>query len=94
MKQVNVLMDEKVLEHLEKFAQMTSLLFGSKVTTSDIIRWAVEDYSKYGQFMMEAKLLNNRPCIDVISTDSKKNVKIVVTSDNAEKDQRLAVYVE
>jgi hypothetical protein len=38
MKQVNVLMDEGLLEHIEKLTQLISLGNSKKITISDIIR--------------------------------------------------------
>ena len=59
MKQVNVLMEEPLLEHLEKLSQVISLLCGKKITISDIVRKSVIEYSKYGQVVIESGLSKN-----------------------------------
>ncbi len=71
MKQVNVLMDELLLEHLEKLSQLTSLLANKKVTVSDIVRKSVIDYTKYGQVTIESNL----------SEDQKIQINVKPTSD-------------
>lgn len=53
MKQVNVLMEEELLEHLEKLSQMISLLAQKKVTVSDVVRKSVTEYSKYKMVVIE-----------------------------------------
>ena len=56
MKQVNVLMEEQLLAHIAKLSQMVSLFSKKRVTTSDIIRKAVVDYSRYGDVVIESEL--------------------------------------
>ena len=60
MKQVNVLMDEELLEHLEKLSQMISLLTGKKITVSDVVRKSVIEYTKYGLVVVESQLTENQ----------------------------------
>jgi hypothetical protein len=60
MKQVNVLMEESLLEHLERLSQMISLFCDKKITVSDIVRKSVVKYSKYKQVVIESKLLENK----------------------------------
>ena len=95
MKQVNVLMKEALLGHIEKIAQATSLLFGLKVTVSDIVRWSVEDYSKYGQVDIKVKLSNeNRLIADIKSLKEKESVNIdvqIFKDCTDEREQRLKI---
>jgi hypothetical protein len=53
MKQVNVLMEEELLEHLDKLSQMISLLANKKITVSDVVRKSVAEYSKYKEVTIE-----------------------------------------
>jgi hypothetical protein len=79
MKQVNVLMDEMLLEHVEKIAQIISLLCGKKVTTSDVVRQAVIEYSKYGQVIIESKL----------SKDQILEINCKLSTLEGENDEKL-----
>ena len=80
MKQVNVLMDEDLLSHLEKISQMVSM-FGNKITTSDIVRKATIDYSLYGQVEIESKLENNEIKINVNNINFNKEKDLKETPD-------------
>ena len=55
MKQVNVLMEEDLVSHLEKLAQVISLGYHKKVTVSDIVRKSVTDYTKFGEVWIDMK---------------------------------------
>lgn len=54
MKQVNVLMEEELLNHLEKLSQVISLLTNKKITVSDVVRKSVMNYSKYKKVIIES----------------------------------------
>ncbi|MCK9459673.1 MAG: hypothetical protein M0R80_08545 [Proteobacteria bacterium] len=56
MKQVNVLMEESLLEHLEKLSQIISMLCGKKITVSDVVRKSVVEYSKFGKVVIKSKV--------------------------------------
>ena len=53
MKQVNVLMEEELFEHLEKLSRAISLLTQKKITISDVVRKSVKEYSKYKKVVIE-----------------------------------------
>lgn len=67
MKQVNVLMDESLLDHVEKLSQLVSLLNGKKITVSDMVRRAVINYTKHGHVVLESYPSNNGMQINVKS---------------------------
>ncbi len=60
MKQVNVLMEEELFEHLEKLSQVISLLASKKVTVSDVVRKSVTEYSKYKKVVIETTTKNQQ----------------------------------
>lgn len=59
MKQVNVLMEEELLNHLEKLSQVISLLTNKKITVSDVVRKSVNNYSKYKKVIIESDAKNS-----------------------------------
>lgn len=53
--QVNVLMDEQLLQHLEKLSATMSILKNKKITVSDIVRKSIVGYTQYGDTVIECK---------------------------------------
>lgn len=85
-KQVNVLMEESLLEHMEKLANVVSLLCSKKITISDIVRKSVIDYSRYGKVSIES----------AISKDHKMEVVIkpVINGDHTNDELMRKICAE
>lgn len=48
MKQINVLLEEGLSDHVEKWAMLESANCGRRVTVSDVVRQALKGYTNYG----------------------------------------------
>lgn len=67
MKQVNVLMEEDLLNHLEKLSKLISLMTNKKISISDVIRKSVINYSKYKKVIIEPDVKNSSLQINIKS---------------------------
>ena len=58
MKQVNVLMEDDLFEHLRKFSQLLSFTDNEKITVSEVVRRAVAEYSNYKKMNIQSQVLD------------------------------------
>jgi hypothetical protein len=76
MKTVDLLIEDKLLEHVDKIAQIVSILAGKKVTVGDVIEKSIKDYTKYGESLI--KVENN--------SQKGLNFNIYKTTESKEKE--------
>ena len=92
MKQVNILMNEELLEHLEKFAQFLSLKTNKKITLSDVIRDAVEEYAKYEEIVIHSQRSENDDLFTIQTQILPKGVSssmLKISNDNKDDDNKI-----